>query len=127
MSKAEIQARAYELGFRYERDFHGCSQCVIAAIQDALEIGNDCVSKAGSGLAGGAGGCTDGLCGAGVVVLTLTPSVAVFRLAECVGKAGASGLPPPVAQPLEPSLTVAHIRAKDVVEDDQLGRVSPLS
>jgi len=64
MDKQEMLDKAYRLGFDYERDFHGCSQCVIAAIQDTLGVRNDAVYKAGTGLAGGAGECTDGLCGA---------------------------------------------------------------
>lgn len=54
---------AYERGFKGERDYRGCAQCAIAAIQDALNIRNDFVYKAASGLAGGAGECTDGSCG----------------------------------------------------------------
>jgi C_GCAxxG_C_C family probable redox protein len=55
--------KAYELGFLYEQKYRGCAQCAIAAIQDVLKVRNDSVYKAGSGLAGGAGECTDGLCG----------------------------------------------------------------
>jgi len=64
MGKKEMMQRAYELGFKYEQDYRGCAQCAIAAIQDVLNIRNDFVYKAGSGLAGGAGECVDGICGA---------------------------------------------------------------
>jgi C_GCAxxG_C_C family probable redox protein len=55
--------KAYRLGFEYERDYRGCSQCSIAAIQDTLGIRNDFVFKAGSGLATGGGLLRVGLCG----------------------------------------------------------------
>lgn len=55
--------KAYDLGFRYEREHRGCAQCAIKGIQDALGIVNDYVYKAGSGLAGGSGECVDGVCG----------------------------------------------------------------
>lgn len=53
----------YDLGFQYEQQHRGCAQCAIAAIQEGLGTPNDFVYKAGSGLAGGAGECIDGLCG----------------------------------------------------------------
>lgn len=66
MDKKEREAmlqKAYELGFEYERDYRGCAQCAIAGMHDAMGIKNDAVYKAGSGLAGGGGECTDGNCG----------------------------------------------------------------
>ncbi|MBN1836993.1 MAG: C_GCAxxG_C_C family protein, partial [Spirochaetales bacterium] len=63
MDKEAILQKAYDLGFKYEQEYRGCAQCAIAAIQDALGVRNDDVYKAASGLAGGAGECTDGLCG----------------------------------------------------------------
>jgi C_GCAxxG_C_C family probable redox protein len=55
--------KAYQLGFEYEKTYMGCSQCAIAAIQDTLEIRNDSVFKAGTGLAGGGGLTGIGVCG----------------------------------------------------------------
>lgn len=63
MDKKEMMQKAYDLGFKYEKDYRGCTQCAIAAIQDVLNIRNDLVYKAGSGLAGGVGECIDGVCG----------------------------------------------------------------
>jgi len=63
MDKQEIIKKAYQKGFDGERDFRGCAQCTIAAVQDALQIQNDHIYKAASGLAGGAGECIDGNCG----------------------------------------------------------------
>ncbi len=56
--------KAYELGVKYEREYTGCSQTVIAAIFDALGIWNEDVFKAASGLADGLGLTGDGSCGA---------------------------------------------------------------
>jgi C_GCAxxG_C_C family probable redox protein len=74
MAKEEILNKAYEKGFKGERDYRGCAQCTIAGIQDALNFRNDHVYKAASGLAGGAGECTDGICGGysgGIMMMSL--------------------------------------------------------
>lgn len=63
MHKEELMEKAYQLGFAAERDVRGCAQCTIAAVMDTLGIQNDIVYKSASGLAGGAGECTDGNCG----------------------------------------------------------------
>ncbi len=63
MDKEKMMQIAFDKGSNYEHDYRGCNQCAIAAIQDALGIRNDFVYKAGSGLAGGLGECTDGVCG----------------------------------------------------------------
>jgi len=74
MNKTEREAliqKIYDLGFQYEQQHRGCAQCAIKAIQDGLGVVNDHVYKAGSGLAGGAGECIDGMCGAysGAIVM----------------------------------------------------------
>jgi C_GCAxxG_C_C family probable redox protein len=61
---AEVANRAYTLGKEYEKTYRGCSQCVIAALQDALENRNDDLFKAATGLAGGTGLAGDNGCGA---------------------------------------------------------------
>jgi len=71
--KAEIVRRAFSLGFEYEKRIRGCCQCTIAAIQDALEIQNDEVFRAGSGLTAGGGISCEGSCGGytgGVMVMS---------------------------------------------------------
>lgn len=68
----ELLAKAYELGYDYERRFRGCSQCVVAAIQETLGIRDDQVFKAASGLAGGGALTGTGACGGyvgGVMVI----------------------------------------------------------
>ena len=57
------EEKAYQLGKEYEGTYKGCSQCALAALQDAFGIKDDNLFKAVTGLAGG-GGCTDGSCGA---------------------------------------------------------------
>lgn len=63
-SKEELLNKAFELGEKYERENTGCSQTAIAAIFDTLEIWNEDVFKAASGLADGLGLTGDGACGA---------------------------------------------------------------
>ena len=58
-----IAEKAYELGKKYEQTYRGCSQCAIAALQDAFEKRNDDIFKSGTGLAGGGAITTDGSCG----------------------------------------------------------------
>lgn len=69
--RSALLARAYELGFEYERRYRGCSQCVIAAIHDTLGIGDDRVFAAATGLAGGGALTGTGACGgyAGAVMV----------------------------------------------------------
>lgn len=63
-SKKELGEKAYELGKAYERTYRGCSQCVIAALQDTIGIRNDEIFKSATGLAGGTGLAADSGCGA---------------------------------------------------------------
>ncbi|MFW9867309.1 MAG: C-GCAxxG-C-C family protein [Candidatus Thorarchaeota archaeon] len=63
-SKEKILAKAFELGQKFEKRNTGCAQTAIAAIFQALEIWNDDVFKAASGLADGLGLTGDGSCGA---------------------------------------------------------------
>jgi C_GCAxxG_C_C family probable redox protein len=71
--REKIIQHALSLGFEYEKTITGCCQCTIAAIQDALEIQNDAVFKAGSGLTAGGGVSCEGSCGGytgGVMVMS---------------------------------------------------------
>jgi C_GCAxxG_C_C family probable redox protein len=64
MTKEEALAQVYELGFAYERDYGCCSQCVLAALQDVLGVGDDDLFKASHTLAGGGAVTVSGTCGA---------------------------------------------------------------
>lgn len=67
--------KAYELGIEYEKRYLGCSQCAMAALQDALGIRNDDIFKASTTLAGGGCGTGDGSCGAYVACLMVLSSL----------------------------------------------------
>ena len=66
-NQQELAEKAYSSGFEYEKQYGGCAQCVIAALQDVLELrneGSDAVFKAATSLEGGVGREGDGHCGA---------------------------------------------------------------
>jgi C_GCAxxG_C_C family probable redox protein len=72
-ARSDILKKAYDLGFEYEKTYRGCSQCAIAAIHDTLNIRDDSVFKAGTGLAAGGGLTGIGVCGGyagGVMVIS---------------------------------------------------------
>ena len=61
--KNKLMELAYSLGYEYEKNYRGCAQCTVAAVQDALDIKSDILFKAASGLATGGGLLCDGVCG----------------------------------------------------------------
>ncbi len=63
--KQELLDTAYKLGFDYLSNgkYPGCALCTLAAIQDTLDIQDDTVFKAASGMSGGGGGTGVGNCG----------------------------------------------------------------
>jgi len=68
----ELAEKAFRLGKEYEKTYRGCSQCVIAALQDALDFREYDIFKSATGLAVGTGLTGDSGCGAylgGVLVL----------------------------------------------------------
>ena len=83
-NRQELAEKAYSAGFEYEKQYGGCAQCVIAALQDVLELRNegcDAVFKAATSLEGGVGREGDGHCRAysgAVMILTLLPSFVAF-------------------------------------------------
>jgi mannitol-1-phosphate 5-dehydrogenase len=66
--------QAYELGFNYEKVYHGCGQCSLAAILETLDRFADPAFEAATGLAGGLGLAGDVTCSA------LTGAVLSFGL-----------------------------------------------
>ena len=61
----DILKRAYELGYEFERNHHGCGQCVIAGVYELFpDMKNEEIFRAASGLAAGTGLSTRGQCGA---------------------------------------------------------------
>ena len=72
--KGNKMIKACELGFKFEREYGNCAQCVFSAVSDVKGNGNDEIVKAIDGLAGGVGRSTNGTCGAlsgGVVAISL--------------------------------------------------------
>ena len=66
-NQRRLAEKAYHSGFDYEKQYGGCAQCVIAALQDVLELrdkASDAVFKAATSLEGGVGCEGDGHCGA---------------------------------------------------------------
>jgi len=58
-----VSEKAYERGNYYEKTYHGCSQCAIAALQDVFDIRNDDIFKSSTALAGGSALSCEGSCG----------------------------------------------------------------
>ena len=61
--KKQLLKDAYELGFRYEHDYHGCSQAAFGALLELFGISEPVAFKAACGLAGGFGGSCQEICG----------------------------------------------------------------
>lgn len=55
--------RAYDAGKMNEKNYRGCAQCALGALQDAFDRRDDAVFQAATGLAGGGGLACDGSCG----------------------------------------------------------------
>jgi C_GCAxxG_C_C family probable redox protein len=53
--RQKLLDRVYETAFRYERDYHGCAQATVGALQEVLGIENPDIFRAASGLGGGIG------------------------------------------------------------------------
>jgi C_GCAxxG_C_C family probable redox protein len=51
--RGQLVAKIGETAYEYEKVYHGCSQCVLAALQDHLGFGNRDCFKAATALAGG--------------------------------------------------------------------------
>jgi len=64
MTRDRLLRRAYESGFQYEKSYHGCAQCAVAAIQDTLGVKDNGTFMAANGLIGGVGCSSRGTCGA---------------------------------------------------------------
>jgi C_GCAxxG_C_C family probable redox protein len=78
-SPEEFRKEAEERACRYERDFHGCSQAVVAALQELLEMEDELLFKAAGPLCAGLGSSKS--CGAlagGVMVLGMVHGRASF-------------------------------------------------
>ena len=63
LSRQELQDKAYELGFNFEKNSTSCSQCTVAAIQEILDM-DDVVVRVASSSCGGQTSQLLGTCGA---------------------------------------------------------------
>ncbi len=70
----QFAEEAYRLGDHYERTYHGCGQCLLAAVFDTLGFHEESVFQSATGLAGGVGLNGRSTCAA------LIASVMVFGL-----------------------------------------------
>jgi len=48
-TKEDISKKAYDLAFQYEAKLGSCPQCVLAALKETLDIGNDSIFQAAQG------------------------------------------------------------------------------
>lgn len=63
MNKVSTIKQAYARGFYNEKKYKGCAQCTLLALFELLNIENDGLFQAASGLSGGMALCNDGVCG----------------------------------------------------------------
>ena len=62
-SREEILREVEEKAYANEKNFHGCSQSALAALQDVFDSRDDPVFRAASGLGGGVGLTAETCCG----------------------------------------------------------------
>jgi len=63
-SQKNILDDVYHRAFTYEAHLGSCPQCVLAALKETLNVGDDAVFKASQSLAGGTALSSEGTCGA---------------------------------------------------------------
>ena len=71
--KDKLLQDAYEAGYTYERDYHGCAQALVGSLHEVLGIHDAGIFQAASGLGGGVGLSCEGVCGGitgGVMILS---------------------------------------------------------
>lgn len=54
-TKEKILEEVQNKAFKYEKEYYGCSQCVLLAVQEVFGLENEDVFKAATGFAGGIG------------------------------------------------------------------------
>jgi len=64
ISQKDVLENVYDRAFQYEAKLGSCPQCVLAALKETLDVGDDNVFKASQGLAGGTALSSQGTCGA---------------------------------------------------------------
>jgi mannitol-1-phosphate 5-dehydrogenase len=59
-----IAEKTYQLGFDFEKNYHGCGQCVLAPVLESMNLFDQEIFKTATGLSGGIGQVTDASCSA---------------------------------------------------------------
>jgi len=86
-SKEQLLKKIYDLAFNYEAERGSCPQCVLAALFETLNIGDEATIKSADALAGGTALSTKGTCGALVGGLLAISSVVGREYDDfCAGK-----------------------------------------
>lgn len=86
-SKEQLLNKAYDLAFNYEAERGSCPQCVLAALFETLNIGDEATIKSADALAGGTALSTKGTCGALVGGLLAISSIVGREYDDfCAGK-----------------------------------------
>ena len=62
--KEILLEEVYKLAFKYEQEYHCCSQCTVAALQEIFLIKSDEVFSTSFALGGGFANTSEGTCGA---------------------------------------------------------------
>lgn len=60
----QLKEEAYKLAFKYEAGVGSCPQCVLAAVKETIDVGDESTIKSADGLAGGTALSSKGTCGA---------------------------------------------------------------
>jgi len=63
-SREEVLDKVYKLAYKYEAERGSCPQCVLAALHEALGVGDPKTIQAADSLAGGTALSAEGTCGA---------------------------------------------------------------
>lgn len=61
--RISVMKKAFDLGFRYEKQYHGCAQCTLGALYELTGKREDMVFKASTAFSGGMAISGDGSCG----------------------------------------------------------------
>lgn len=64
VSQKDILENVYQRAFQYEAKLGSCPQCVLAALKETLDVGNENIFQAAQGLTGGTALSSKGTCGA---------------------------------------------------------------
>jgi len=61
--RISVMKKAFDLGFRYEKQYHGCAQCTLGALYELTGKREDMVFQASTAFSGGMAISGDGSCG----------------------------------------------------------------